>query len=188
MMDQPLIFGLTAYQLIAQALGIVGAAFYIGSYQIKSNVKLFIVQNIADIIFIVQFYMLGGMSGSLCTFVCLIRNCLLIKYDDWKWVQWKGWPYVFAVILTACSAITWDGFICIFPLVACIANTFGYWTNNARYIRIASGFVCSPAWLVYDVCIRSLGGFINDSLTIISVVVSIIRFGWKNLGNDDFGK
>ena len=174
--------------VVVQIIGITAAAIYIGSYQIKSNKKQFFVQIFADILFIIQFYFLGGLSGSLCTFLCAIRNVLLMKTDEWKFVKWKGMPVIFCLMFIFASMLTWDGIMSIFPMIACVSNTIGYWTNNARYIRIASGFVCSPAWLAYDIYVRSIGSTLTDTLTIISVVVSIFRFGWKNLGSEDFGK
>ena len=175
-------------QLLVQLIGITGAAIFIFSYQIKSNKKLYFAQIFANVLFIIQFYFLGGMSGSLCTFLCVVRNALLMKVDKWKFVGQKATMVIFCLMFVAASIVTWNGIISIFPVIACVSNTIGYWTNNARYIRITSGFVCSPAWLTYDIYTRSIGGTINDSLTIISVIISIVRFGWKNLGNEDFGK
>ena len=45
--------------------------------------------------------------------------------------------------------------------------------------------VCaSPCWLVYDVIVHSFGGIISESITIVSILVSFIRFGWKGLERD----
>ena len=40
--------------------------------------------------------------------------------------------------------------------------------------------------LLYDLIIHSWGGALSESITIISILVSIFRFGWKNLGEDSF--
>lgn len=161
-------------------------ALYVLSYQVKSNIKLFLVQNLSDALFVLQFYLLGGMSASLCTIVCIIRNLILMKMNDCAWARWKGWTFIFTVIFAIAVAITWGGPISIFPFIACLANTFAYWTNNARTIRVISAVITAPAWLIHDVYLLALGGIITDVLTIGSVAISIYRFGWKNLGSDEF--
>ena len=44
----------------------------------------------------------------------------------------------------------------------------------------------SPCTLLYDVLIHSWGGVLSESITLISIIVSIIRFGWKNLNDNSF--
>lgn len=39
----------------------------------------------------------------------------------------------------------------------------------------------SPCWLLYDVFVRSVGGIISESITILSILVSFVRFGRKGL-------
>ena len=67
------------------------------------------------------------------------------------------------------------------------ATTIGYWSNNAQKIRL-SQFIGSPCVLLYDILIRSWGGVLSESITLVSIIVSVIRFGWKNMGdpNSDF--
>ena len=60
----------------------------------------------------------------------------------------------------------------------------GYWTNNARNIRIANLAVNSPCMLLYDVLVKSWGGALNEAVTLVSIIISIIRFGWKALDGD----
>jgi len=35
------------------------------------------------------------------------------------------------------------------------------------------------------VIVGSLGGILNESLTIVSIIISIFRFGWHNLGQTE---
>ncbi len=43
-------------------------------------------------------------------------------------------------------------------------------------------------WLIHNIGIGSVGGAASDTFTIIFVLVSIYRFGWKSLGENKFGK
>ena len=42
----------------------------------------------------------------------------------------------------------------------------------------------SPCFLIYDVLIGSWGGVLNETITILSILLSIVRFGWKELGKE----
>ena len=39
-------------------------------------------------------------------------------------------------------------------------------------------------WLIYDVLVHSLGGIVSESITIVSILVSFLRFGWDGLEKD----
>lgn len=73
------------------------------------------------------------------------------------------------------------------PFIAMVAGTVAYWTNSAKNIRLANLVLCCPSWILYDIIIGSLGGILNESITMASILISIYRFGWKNLGSDEFG-
>ncbi len=46
-------------------------------------------------------------------------------------------------------------------------------------------FCASPAWLLYDVMVGSAAGVVNELITLGSIIISIFRFGWKELGNPE---
>lgn len=174
--------------LIIQGIGFIGVACFILSYQIKSNKALYLMQMAGSGLFCVQFLLMGAYSGCLNLVVIMIRNILLTKADDWKWIQWKGWVGVITAVCIVILYFTWAGPLSLLPFIALVAATIGYWTNNAQKIRLANLVVSCPAWLVYDIAVGSIGGVINEIVTMGSIVVSIYRYGWKNMNDPDFGK
>ena len=166
-----------------QLIGYVGMAFFLVSYQIKSNKALFLCQLIGSFIFSVQLVLLHAYTGALSLAVNLLKNLLLFKSGDWEWVKSKKTMSVLLALLVIITIFTWDGPRSLLPCVAIAATTIGYWTNNAQKIR-ASQLIGSPCYLVYDVIARSWAGALCESIVIISVLVSIARFGWKNLGEN----
>ena len=171
-------------ELAIQAIGFVGVAFFIASYQIKSNRALFLCQMIGCLIFCIQFFIMGAYTGAVSLIINIIRNLLLLKIKDWKWVGSKVTMCVILAMLVAMTVYTWDGAISLLPLASVGATTIGYWTNNAQKIRL-SQFIGSPCVLVYDILIRSWGGVLSETITLVSIIVSVIRFGWKNMGDPD---
>ena len=171
--------------LLAQLVGAFGIGCYVWSYQIKKNRKLYIVQAIGCSMFCIQFFMLNAVTGCISLIILITRNLLLTRYHEWKWVQWRGWIVVFSIFAILNTWLTWEGFISLLPCFGLIAGNYGMWSNNARTIRIANAFIVSPLYIVYDIAVGSIAGVLNELFTISSVLVSIKRFGWKNLGNPD---
>jgi len=77
--------------------------------------------------------------------------------------------------------VTWSGWISILPVAANIASTIGGYTRSPRKVRIAGMFFNSPLWIIYDIMVGSWAGILDEVVSEISMIVSILRFGWKNL-------
>ena len=153
------------YDILVQAIGFLGLLFFFISFQVKTNKRFFVMQTLGCLTFSLQFALLGAFSGALSLLVNITRNAMLTKYNESALVRWSG-P------------------ISLLPVATTVAGTIGYWTNNARNIRIANLAVNSPCMLLYDVLVKSWGGALNEAVTLVSIIISIIRFGWKALDGD----
>lgn len=169
--------------IIIQAIGFVGVAFFIISYQIKSNRALFLCQLIGCLIFCFQFFLLGAITGALSLIVNILRNVFMLMAHKWKWVQSRITVAGIIALLLVITVYTWNGWESILPCLSVAITTIGYWTNNAQKIRLSQLFG-SPCTLVYDIIVHSWGGVLSESITLISILVSIVRFGWKNMGDE----
>gem|GEM_PF-396915 len=173
------------YTILIQALGFIALVSFVSAYQFKSNRMLFIMQGIANVLFAIQFACLGGLSGSIGMILNTIRNVILLKHNDWRWVRRKGWVILFILLYCPLTYYTWDGWISLFPLFGFAAATIGNWTNNAQKIRLANLVCACPCWLIFNAYIGSIGGVLNESIAITSILISIYRYGWKEMGKND---
>lgn len=171
--------------VLAQVIGIIGIICYIASYQIKSNKVLYVVQLCGSLMFCIQFFVLDAITGCYSLIILMARNALLSHYNEWKWVQWKGLVVIFSILAVLNTVLTWEGPLSILPCVGLIAGNIGMWTNNARNIRIANGFIVGPLYLIYDAFVGSWAGVANETFVLLSVLVSIKRYGWKHLGEKE---
>lgn len=69
----------------------------------------------------------------------------------------------------------------LLPVAANIAATIAGYTRNGRTIRVVGMLVNSPMWMVYNLICGSMAGVLDEAVTEVSMLVSIMRFGWKNL-------
>ena len=107
------------------------------SFQLKSNRALFLSQSLGSVMFGLQFLLLGSLSGCFSLLLVIVRNMLLVRYEQCAWVRWKGWIAVFSAFCIAILIFTWNGPLSILPYLAVQVGTIMYWTNNARMIRLS---------------------------------------------------
>ena len=162
-----------------QAIGFVGVALFIISYQIRSNRALFLCQLLGCLVFCLQFFLMGAYTGAIGLIINIVRNLLLLKADSWKWAKSKATMAILA-LLAAMTIYTWNGIISLLPFVMVAVTTIGYWSNNAQKIRL-SQLIGSPCTLAYDLIVRTWGGALSEAIAIVSILFSIYRFGWRNL-------
>ena len=173
---------------IANGFGVLSTVCFIISFQVKSNKGLFIIQSAANVFYGTQFYLLGARGGLFNMALQILRNMLLIRIDEWTWLKWKIWAPLFCVPSLIYMFVTWTGWIDILPFIAYTVGTFAYWTNNARMFRLSEIACVSPAWLLYDFLTGAYGGMLTELVILASVIVSIVRFGWKGLDDPEFRK
>ena len=88
---------------------------------------------------------------------------------------------ILCTLQLAALALTWNNWWSILPVAANIAATIGGYTCNGRTIRVVGMFINSPLWIVYDILVGSWAGILDEIFTEASMILSILRYGWKNL-------
>lgn len=166
--------------VVAQVAGLVGLAAVILGYQCKDNRKLLFMQLIADLCYVVQFFILGGYTGSISLIIASI-SLIIQCFHGQEWADWRGWRWVFNGAYTVAAVFTWQGPLSLLPLVASITSNMAYWSRNGKIIRVTRLAVISPAWLVYDFITGSWSGVACQVFSVSSVLISIRRHGLKNL-------
>ena len=165
--------------IFIQGIGFLGTILFFLSYQCRSNKNLFRVQLISYLCYTSHLLMLGALTGGISYILNTIRSFCLGSRNDFLKSKWMCWILCALQLLTL--AFTWNGWLSLLPIGANIASTLGGYTFNGRKIRIAGMFINSPLWIIYDVCIGSWAGVVDELVTEISMLISIYRYGWKNL-------
>lgn len=172
------------FDILAQTFGILGSVFIIGSFQMKSNKWLYIFQSVGGLLFTVNFFMVGSYTGSMLNAIGFFRGIILAMGEKWtkKWIgALVTLAYIAAGVVTfvlTCKTAM-DGICTVLITLSGIATTISMWTRNGRVIRWVNFGVNSPTWLVNNIYYFSLGGIITEVVSLVSVLVSFIRFGFN---------
>ena len=169
--------------MLIQLIGVAGTLLFFLSYQCRSNRNLFRVQLLSYLFYTAHLLLLGALTGGVSYMINTLRSFCL--GSRWKFAHSRAMCAIICIMQLAALALTWSGWISILPVAANIAATLGGYTHNPRKIRIAGMFVNSPLWIVYDLCVGSWAGLLDEAVTEGSMILSIIRFGWKNLDREE---
>ena len=162
-----------------QTVGLIGTVLFFLSYQCKSNRALFRVQLASYVFYTTHFLLLGAVTGGISYMLNTVRSFCLSGRQAFLKGKWMC--VILCTLQMLTLVVTWDGFLSVLPIAANIAATIGGYTHNPRKIRIAGMFINSPLWIVYNVAVGSWAGVLDELVTEASMVISILRYGWKNL-------
>ena len=169
--------------MLIQLIGVAGTLLFFLSYQCGSNRNLFRVQLLSYLFYTAHLLLLGAMTGGVSYMINTLRSFCL--GSRWKFAHSRAMCAIICIMQLAALALTWSGWLSILPVAANIAATLGGYTHNPQKIRIAGMFINSPLWIVYDVCVGSWAGLLDEAVTEGSMILSIVRFGWKNLDREE---
>lgn len=165
--------------LIIQLIGISGTTLFFFSYQCKSNRNLFRIQFLSYFIYTIHLILLGAVTGGISYIINTVRSLCL--GSNWKFAKSKWMCAGICFLQILALILTWEGWISILPVAANIASTIAGYSHNPRKIRITGMFLNSPLWLVYNIMSGSLAGILDEIVTEVSLIISIWRFGWREL-------
>lgn len=166
--------------IIAQSFGIMGLFIVVGSFQCKKNKNFFLMQGLGSLFFMMNFLLISAYTGAFFNLTNLVRGFLFSKADK------KVWKLVMVICLyTACVTfaiyLIWGQWLMIALSIVLYASLIVMsalmWQNDGKYIRYFQVSVQSPVWIVYNCFNFTLGGILCESISMISTVVSFIRYG-----------
>lgn len=165
-------------EIIAQIAGLIAMAINIMAVQFKKPRQLFICRIIASALWGVNFLLLGSPTGAIINIVNIIRSIFLLNPRTFT----KPFLWVTVVLYGAAGLATMDytlSLLLVLDILIILSqwvDSVGMWTNDFRKIRYCQLFAISPVWLVHNILVFSIGGIITEVFTIISTVISLIRF------------
>ena len=177
----------TVRLIIGQTFGVLAVILGFVTYQLKTSKAVMYTQSVVALAFIAHYALIGAYSGCALNAVCCVRNFVYAKRDV-KALDHPVIPVIFAAIMAALGALSWQGWPSLFVIAGLIINSFGMRFRNPQNIR-RTILISSPLVIVYDAIYRSYGGVIYESVAIASSVIGLIRYGrdGKNTGKGTSG-
>lgn len=161
-------------ELVGHFLGILAVIIFFLSYQVFDKKKLLAFQTVATALLCLQYLLIGAFSGFALNIVCLSRNLLYFFFGK------KGKRNIFlssivAVAMLTVSLFSWEGYHSLFIISGLVINSVCMGIFDSQNLRKSIILTCSLL-IIYNVFAHSYSGIINESISIISAIVGIVRY------------
>ena len=174
----------TKLELLGQILGLCGMVINILSMQCKKTSGVIAMLLVGGCFFATNHFLLGSYAGAVMNIYSVLRSLYLL-ID--KRPHRRSQLITLMGALAACGVVSFwaDGPIALLPLTAHVAANVGMWLRNAAKLRLLQLAAVSPLWLVNNFIVGTVGGILCEIFVICSILISIWRYGWKNLLQSD---
>ena len=160
--------------IVIQIIGFLGIGLSLFSFRFKKHKHILLFRTINEMIFIIQYFLLGAFSGVFLNILGCIRNSIFSRRVE-KNKDTKVLMIVFSLLFTAFGILTFEGIESIVLILAKVLSTVAYGNKNTTVLRIIS-FLTHIGYLLYNAAVFSLAGMLSDTLILISLFVAIARF------------
>lgn len=165
---------------VGQGLGLLATALTALSYQMNRKRTLLGVQSAATLCTCLSYFFLGAYSGFALNIVCLVRNLAFFFLKEGTRPMYAA-TAVLTAAMVGVGIFSWQGPLSLLILVALAVNTVFLSFGKPQLLRY-SILGTSSMVLAYNVAVFTLGGILNEGISIVSSIVGIFRFrqGKKN--------
>lgn len=162
---------------LIQLIGFVGLATSILAFQFKKHRGIVLCKMSSELIFALQYILLGAWTAAVLDGLSVIRNTL---YTNFVKRGRSTLPVIigFGLFVVVTGIVTFDGWLSLLPIAAKLLTTISYGMKNEKLLR----FITLPScimWSIYNLQVGSFGGALGDTLTLVSLLIGIYKFDIK---------
>lgn len=159
---------------LAQLLGIGATLSLFCIYQQSSRKRLLTAKLCADLCWAGHYLCLGGYAGMIPNVIGIFRELVFMRRKESGCASSIFWPILFILCGWGLGALTFGAAYQLLPILASSFVTLSLWLKNPRLTKLISIPVCL-AFLIYDCFIGSHVGIFNESLSVLSILLSFYK-------------
>lgn len=150
-------------------------------YQQKTRKGILCSKLTADICWVVHYLCIGGVAGAIPNLVGIFRELVFVQRKKHRWANLIVWPVLFIAVNFGLGLRTFYSAFNILPIAASAIVTVLLWIDNPFVTKLLSIPVCT-SFLIYDIHIGSYIGCVNESVSVLSILVFLFNFliKWRN--------
>ena len=160
-------------KIFAQILGIGAFIFSAVSFQAKSFKTINTLKIISQIMFTVQYLMLGAFTAMFMNMFSFLRGFVYVDLEKKKKSTVLA-QIIFSLVFILFGILTWDGIIGIFAIMGTVLQTIAFGNKKPANIRLINLPTCFM-WMAYNLHYMSVGGLLSDVFSLVSIVIGILR-------------
>lgn len=159
---------------IIRALGILGLLTSVLSFQFKRHKPIVLCKMVSELMFALQYFLMGAFTGCLLDLISGGRNFLFYKCVEKKR---STFPLIiaFSLLVVALAIFSWAGPISLLPMAAKVLTTVSYGMKNEKLLRCITLPSCL-CWIAYNIFVGGWEAMVSDILSLISILIAIYKF------------
>jgi len=186
------------FDILVQAIGFIAIAVNLIAVQFNKYSTIILFKTIGSLLFVLQYIFLGAWTGMVMDIIGCIRNIIFssnVKNNRSNKIAVIVFSLLTAILGILTIVLTWDVgeikwtenirlattlmiIISILSIIAKLLSTVAYSIKSPHTIRMLNIPSCS-CWLVYNLVVFSIAGFVNEVMTMCSIVIAELRFRKK---------
>jgi hypothetical protein len=163
--------------LVGKIAGYIAIVVSMLIYQQKTRKRLLICKAATDVLWIIHYFLLGGYTGAVVTFVALAREIVFFRSDR-RDRKGKYILVCFLCISVVCSVLTWGSIYSVFAMLGSLMSIVSFWVGEPKVSRIMA-FPIAICMLIYGVSNGSVAALINEVLVMISSALGLLLLDRK---------
>lgn len=161
------------YDIFVHSVGVMGIIASIISFQCKKHKNMLIFRTANEMLFAVQYFLLGAYTGMAMNLIGSLRNVFFTRMVEKKKNTYPV-RILFSIAFAVFTLLTWEGYKSLLSGSAKIISTFAYGSSNTSLVRIII-LITSTGWFLYNICVKSYAGCACELFTICSIIFAIVR-------------
>ena len=154
--------------LIGNAISMIGCLIMVGIGFLKKKNHILIAQSVQCVFLGTSNLVLGGISGSICNMVTILRNFVFLKFQNTTFLKISFILLQFVLSISSLSA----GWISWLPILA--AALFTWYMDVKSEAKLKIVILCTQVmWLTYDLYFRNYVASAFDVMTMISNTICL---------------
>lgn len=159
--------------MIAQLIGVLGTiAVVIGMQQKRYN-RIVFCKIFNEFIASIHYFLIGGYTGMVINLASCLTNGVY-WYRITKGKSTLIFQILFGALFVTLGALSWQGPISIFVILAKLISSVSLGIKTPRTIRFLN-LISNPCWLFYNLYMGTVAGIITDSLVLASTIIAVVR-------------
>jgi hypothetical protein len=163
----------------AQVIGFIAVTMNVLIWQIKKPERIIAAYIPTNLLWTIQYLMIGGLIGALISFLSVIRDISFLSFAK------KHHNHMIYLTLT-CTVIIgiyqYEYFIDLLPILGIIAFNVGLFKKDNRGFFARCSLINSFAWLIYCVYLLSIPGVLSSVFSMTSVIIGMARYEEWSIG------
>ena len=161
--------------ILAQVIGALGLIVITIGMQSKQKKNMLLAQAITNTCFMVQYFLLGAITGGVMYIINTARTITFYNYDKKEHKPNIIVLLVFVALAIGLGIYTYKDIFSLLPIIGSIATTYGGWQKKPKILRIGM-LISSSILIIHDIHFGAYTGMLTYVMVFTSTLVGFIRY------------